>query len=60
MEKKFFAFISYSHKDEEWAVWFQHELENYHLPSELGKRKKMPKDFRPVFRDSDELKSGNL
>lgn len=61
MEKnKYFAFISYKHEDEEWAVWFHHELENYHLPVTLNGRADLPTEFRPVFRDIDELKAGNL
>lgn len=72
--KKYFAFISYKREDEEWAKWFQNELENYHLPSTLNGKtdiseilEEIPeafrppeKDFRPVFRDIDELKAGNL
>ena len=68
--KKYFAFISYKRENEEWAKWFQNELENYHLPStlngkpdivnELPEQFRPPKGFRPVFRDIDELKAGNL
>lgn len=57
---KYFAFISYNREDEEWAVWFHHELENYHLPATLNGRTDLPTEFRPVFRDIDELKAGNL
>ena len=57
---KYFAFISYKREDEEWAVWFHHELENYHLPATLNGRADLPSEFRPVFRDIDELKAGNL
>lgn len=57
---KYFAFISYKREDEEWAIWFQHELENYHLPVTLNGRDGLPNRFRPVFRDIDELKAGNL
>lgn len=57
---KYFAFISYKREDEEWAVWLQHELEYYHLPALLNGREDLPKTFRPVFRDIDELKAGNL
>ncbi len=62
-EKKYFAFISYKREDEEWAIWLQHELEYYHLPSSLNGRREelgIPKEFRPVFRDIDELKAGKL
>lgn len=58
--KKYFAFISYKREDEEWAIWFQHELEYYHLPALLNGREDLPKVFRPVFRDIDELRAGNL
>lgn len=57
---KYFAFISYKRDDEEWAIWFQHEMENYHLPVSLNGREDLPDNFRPVFRDVDELKAGNL
>lgn len=58
--KEYFAFISYKREDEKWAKWFQHELENYHLPTTLNGLENLPKTFRPVFRDVDELKAGNL
>ncbi len=68
--KKYFAFISYKREDEEWAKWFQNELENYHFPVSLNGKPEIfeaipeafrpPKDLRPVFRDIDELKAGNL
>ncbi len=57
---KYFAFISYKREDEEWAIWFQHEMEHYHLPVTLNGRSDLPSEFRPVFRDIDELKAGNL
>jgi len=59
-DKEYFAFISYSHKDEEWAKWLQHELEHYHLPASFDGRTDVPQKLRPVFRDIDELSAGNL
>lgn len=59
-KNKYFAFISYKREDEELAIWFHHELENYHLPMTLKGRDDLPTTFRPVFRDVDELKAGNL
>lgn len=64
-DKKYFAFISYKSEDEEWAKWLQNEFENYHLPTAIYEREELkdvelPKDFRPIFRDNDELKAGNL
>ena len=32
---KYVAFISYQRNDEEWAKWLQHQLEHYHLPTDL-------------------------
>lgn len=66
MKKKYFAFISYSHKDLEMAKWLQHELEYYELPVALFEKRKelrkedFPESFRPVFRDEDELAGGEL
>ena len=34
-KRKYFAFISYSHKDSEMAKWLQHEFEYYDLSSTL-------------------------
>lgn len=59
-EKKYFAFISYKSEDVEWAVWLQHELEHYHLPSSYNGREDIRQDLRPIFRDIDELRAGNL
>jgi WD40 repeat protein len=57
---KYYAFISYNREDEEWAMWLQYELEHYNLPDNLKNREELPKEFRPVFRDIDELKAGDL
>lgn len=59
-EFRYYAFISYSHKDEEWASWLQHEFEHYHLPANLNGQENLPKEFRPIFRDIDELSGGKL
>ena len=57
---QYFAFISYKREDERWAKWLQHELEHYKLPSNLNGRTDLPKEIRPVFRDTSELTPGNL
>lgn len=64
-EYKYYAFISYSHKDSELAKWLQHEFEYYKLPSVVNGRKledykDLPDSFRPLFRDEDELAGGDL
>ena len=62
MESKrtYFAFISYKREDEQWAAWLQHKLEHYRLPSNLNGRTDLPREIRPVFRDTSELTPGNL
>lgn len=49
-EFKYYAFISYSGKDEKWAKWLHTNLENYHIPAALCKNNpNLPKRIRPVF-----------
>jgi hypothetical protein len=56
---KFWAFISYSHADEEWARWLHKSIETYRVPRKLVGRETangaLPKRLFPVFRDRDEL-----
>ena len=59
-DKKYYAFISYSHKDEEWANWLQHEFEHCHLPTTLNGIEGLPDNFRPIFRNIDESSGGEL
>ena len=58
--KTYYAFISYSHKDENWAKWLQHKIEHYKLPTNLNGHPDLPRSIRPVFRDMSELTPGNL
>jgi hypothetical protein len=58
--KEYSVFISYKSEDVEWAIWLQHELEHYHLPTTLNGRYDVKQDLRPIFRDIDELSAGNL
>lgn len=57
-EKKYRAFISYSHADEAWASWLQRSLERFRAPGSLaeilmaqGKSARLS----PVFRDREDL-----
>lgn len=60
MAHKYFAFISYKHTDIKEAKRLQRLLEHYSLPTALKKTKPdAPKHFH-VFRDTDELTSGEL
>ena len=53
------AFISYSHSDERWARWLQRSLEKYKLPKTFRQsHPELPDRLYPIFRDRDELASG--
>ena len=53
------AFLSYSHRDRQWAAWMHRALENYAVPRYLvgtpGPSGEVPRRLRPIFRDRDEL-----
>jgi hypothetical protein len=60
---RYWAFISYSHRDEEWAQWLHTSLETYRIPKALKNRVAGPGPpgadrLFPVFRDRDELGGG--
>lgn len=56
---RYFAFLSYSHRDEELADWLHQELEDFHVPSTLAGKLTangvIPKRLAPIFRDEHEL-----
>ena len=56
---KYWAFISYSHADEEWAKWLHKSIETYRVPRKIVGRETangtIPKRLFPIFRDRDEL-----
>jgi tetratricopeptide (TPR) repeat protein len=56
---RYFAFLSYSHKDEEIADWLYGELEDFRVPPALAGRLTgngvIPKRLTPIFRDEHEL-----
>ncbi len=58
---KYWAFISYSHRDQAWAEWLHKALESYRVPRRLVGRATaggtIPRRLFPVFRDSEELPS---
>ena len=60
---KYSAFISYNHRDRNWAVWLHRALERYSIPPRLRGRETpfglLGKRLPPVFRDRDELASGS-
>jgi WD40 repeat protein len=62
-EYKYWAFISYSHRDKAWADWLHHKLEGYRVPKSLVGRASrhgpVPPRLIPVFRDRDELSAAS-
>jgi tetratricopeptide (TPR) repeat protein len=59
---KYWAFISYSHRDSKIAKGVQRALETYRIPKRLvGKTTKsgiVPAALKPVFRDREEMEAG--
>lgn len=58
-EKEYLAFISYNHKDKEWAKWLQEWIESYKVPTYLPQDVQgiPPKPWH-VFRDETDLGVG--
>ena len=58
---KYWAYITYSHRDEGWVKWLHRALETYHVPKRLvGRPTKagtVPARVFPIFRDRDDLAS---
>lgn len=56
---RYSAFISYNHRDRDWAVWLHRALEHYRVPKRLWGRPapwgEIGPRLPPVFRDRDEL-----
>jgi tetratricopeptide (TPR) repeat protein len=56
---KYWAFLSYSHRDAKWANWLHRSVESYRPPKALvgtlGERGPIPKKLSPMFRDREEL-----
>ncbi|MBI5200555.1 MAG: toll/interleukin-1 receptor domain-containing protein, partial [Elusimicrobia bacterium] len=62
---KYWAFISYSHRDKSWADWLHKSLETFVVPGRLigraSRDEKVPARLYPIFRDREELPtSGDL
>lgn len=58
-QREYSAFISYSHRDDDWGAWLHKALETYRAPQKLvGKNNRdgsVPKRLSPVFQDIHEL-----
>jgi len=58
--KKYKAFISYSHADEDFGKWLHKQLERYKIPQKLyNDYPNLPKSLYPIFRDRYELNAGD-
>lgn len=58
---RYWAFLSYSHRDAKWGGWLHKALESYRPPKQLvGTRSEcgaIPARLSPIFRDREELAS---
>jgi tetratricopeptide (TPR) repeat protein len=63
-QTRYYAFLSYSHKDKELADWLHRELERFRVPHALAGKLTangvVPKRLTPIFRDEHELAAGDL
>ena len=61
-QTRYYAFLSYSHKDKEVADWLHRELERFRVPRSLAGRLTangvVPKRLTPIFRDQHDLSAG--
>jgi len=57
--RRYWAFLSYSHEDRDWANWLHRALETYAIPKDLVGRSSpagpTPGRLRPIFKDREEL-----
>ena len=65
LRTRYYAFLSYSHKDKALADWLHRELERFRVPNALAGKLTangvIPRRLVPVFRDQHELSaSGDL
>jgi tetratricopeptide (TPR) repeat protein len=62
LRTRYYAFLSYSHKDTELADWLHRELEKFRVPASIAGRLTangvVPKRLTPIFRDQHDLSAG--
>lgn len=62
LRTRFYAFLSYSHKDSELADWLHRELERFRVPHSLSgmltANGVVPRRLTPIFRDQHDLAAG--
>jgi len=62
LRTRYYAFLSYSHKDKELADWLHRELERFRVPRSIAgtltANGVVPRRLSPVFRDEQDLSAG--
>jgi len=62
LRTRYYAFLSYSHKDKDIADWLHRELERFRVPHSLAGKLTangvVPRRLTPVFRDQHDLSAG--
>jgi len=62
LRTRYYAFLSYSHKDKALADWLHRELEKFRVPHALAGKLTangvVPRRLTPVFRDQQDLSAG--
>ena len=63
LRTRYYAFLSYSHKDKELADWLHRELEKFRVPKALAGKLTangvVPRRLTPIFRDQHDLSAGD-
>jgi tetratricopeptide (TPR) repeat protein len=63
LRTRYYAFLSYSHKDKELADWLHSELEKFRVPKALAGKLTangvVPRRLTPIFRDQHDLSAGD-
>ena len=62
LRTRYYAFLSYSHRDKELADWLHRELERFRVPHSLAGKLTangvVPRRLTPIFRDQHDLSAG--
>jgi tetratricopeptide (TPR) repeat protein len=62
LRTRYYAFLSYSHKDKELADWLHRELERFRVPRSIAgtltANGVVPRRLSPIFRDEQDLSAG--
>src|SRR3954454_16439693 len=63
LRTRYYAFLSYSHKDRELADWLHRELEKFRVPKAIAGKLTangvVPRRLTPIFRDQHDLSAGD-